>query len=99
MMPFPGKESKKGEPGPAKAYRPELPGSRQSEEEWETDRFGVATIRSKVFPALADWMFIVAALFSAANEVISEGQVIVRILFGAAFVWMGVDLRRRTQSE
>jgi len=57
--------------------------------------FGVATIRARVFPAAAGWTFIAAALFSAANEVFSEGQLIGRILFGAAFVWMGVELRRR----
>lgn len=59
--------------------------------------FGVATIRAKVFPAVAGWIFIAAALFAAANEIFAEGQLIARALFGAAFVLLGLDLRSRTQ--
>jgi len=61
--------------------------------------FGIATIRARVFPALAGWMFIAAALFAAANEVFAEGQLISRALFGAAFIWLGKDLHRRTPTE
>lgn len=61
--------------------------------------FGAATIRGKVFPALAGWTFILAALFAAANEVFSAGQLISRVLFGVAFVWLGIALRGRTQAE
>lgn len=59
--------------------------------------FGAATVRAKVFPAATGWMFIAAALLSAASEVFAPGQLIGRTLFAAAFVWMGVELRRRTQ--
>ncbi|MCP5070583.1 MAG: hypothetical protein GY946_28800 [bacterium] len=56
--------------------------------------FGIATIRAKVFPAVGGWLFIAAALFSAANEALPQGQLIGRTLFAVAFVWMGVDLIR-----
>lgn len=58
--------------------------------------FGAATIRGKVFPGLAGWTFIAAALFAAANEVWSGGQLVSRALFASAFVWMGTALRNRT---
>ncbi len=58
--------------------------------------FGVATIRAKVFPPLAGWIFIAAALLAAANEAVPEGQLVARALFGAGFIWLGADLRRRT---
>lgn len=61
--------------------------------------FGVATIRAKVFPPLAGWVFIAAALLAAANEVIPEGQLVARALFGAGFIWLGADLRRRTPKD
>ena len=61
--------------------------------------FGVATIRAKVFPAVTGWIFIAAALFAAANQFFSEGQLISRALFGASFIWMGFDLRSRTQTD
>ncbi|MHC4409106.1 MAG: hypothetical protein ACYS0F_08900 [Planctomycetota bacterium] len=61
--------------------------------------FGVATIRAKVFRTAAGWMFVAAALFSAANEVLPGGQLIGRTLFGAAFLWLGVELRGRTQAN
>lgn len=61
--------------------------------------FGVATIRGKVFPALAGWAFILAALFAAANEVFSAGQLISRAMFGVAFVWLGSALMGRTPTE
>jgi hypothetical protein len=58
--------------------------------------FGAATIRARVFPGLAGWTFIAAALFAAANEVWSGGQLVSRALFASAFVWMGTALRNRT---
>jgi hypothetical protein len=60
--------------------------------------FGAATIRAKVFPGLAGWTFIAAALFAAANEVWSGGQLVSRALFALVFVWMGGVLRSRTAS-
>lgn len=60
--------------------------------------FGAATIRAKVFPRLAGWVLIAAALFAAANQVWAEGQLVSRALFGVAFVWLGFALRRRVQS-
>ena len=61
--------------------------------------FGVATIRAKVFPTVAGWMFIAAALFAAANQVWEEGQLVSRALFGAAFVWFGVAIRQQNQPD
>jgi hypothetical protein len=61
--------------------------------------FGVATIRAKVYRAAAGWMFVTAALFSAANEALPGGQLVGRALFGAAFFWMGIELRGRTQAS
>lgn len=55
--------------------------------------FGTATIRAKVFPALAGWLFIAAALFAAANQVFEEGQLISRALFAFSFMWLGIALR------
>lgn len=57
--------------------------------------FGAATIRSKVFPAVAGWLLIVAAGFAAANQVFVEGQLVSRALFGVSFIWLGVVLRQR----
>lgn len=57
--------------------------------------FGSATIRAKVFPALSGWFFIAAALFAAANQVFSEGQLISRALFAMAFIWAGGMLMRQ----
>ena len=56
--------------------------------------FGWATIRSKVFTAAAGWLFIAAALFAGLNQVFAEGQLISRLLFAAAFVWLGALLMR-----
>ena len=61
--------------------------------------FGVASIRGKVFPVLAGWMFIAAALFAAANQVWEPAQLVSRALFGAGFVWFGVVLRQQHQSD
>lgn len=55
--------------------------------------FGVATIRSKVFPRPAGWLFIGAALFAAANEFLGEAQLVSRTLFAAAFIWLGITIR------
>ncbi len=61
--------------------------------------FGAATIRAKVYPQMAGWVFIAAALLSAANEVIPGGQLVGRALFGAGFIWLGADLRKRTPND
>lgn len=61
--------------------------------------FGVVTIRSKVYPSLVGWTFIAAALFAAANELWTGGQLVSRALFAVAFIWLGVDLRQRTPAK
>lgn len=61
--------------------------------------FGVATIRAKVFPPLGGWIFIAAALLAAANEVVPDGQLVARALFGAGFIRLGADLRGRTPKD
>ena len=61
--------------------------------------FGVAVIRARVFPPLAGWIFIAAAALAAANEVVPEGQMVARGLFGAGLIWLGADLRRRTPRD
>ena len=54
--------------------------------------FGAATIRARVLPRPGGWLIIVAALFAAANEAIDAAQLISRILFAAAFVFLGSAL-------
>lgn len=61
--------------------------------------FGVATIRAKVFPSLAGWTLIVAALFAGLNEIWDGGQLVSRALFAVAFIWLGAHLRGRTQAD
>ncbi len=61
--------------------------------------FGVATIRAKVLPAIAGWMFIAAALLAAANQAFAEAQLISRTLFAAGFIWFGVALGRTTPTR
>lgn len=56
--------------------------------------FGIATIRAKVFPSAAGWVFIAAALMAAANQVWGGAQLVSRTLFGIAFLWLGLRLRR-----
>ena len=58
--------------------------------------FGIATIRSNVFPGLAGWALIAAAVFAAVNEVWDGGQLVSRALFAVAFIWLGAALRQRT---
>lgn len=60
--------------------------------------FGVATIRSNVFPGLAGWTLIAAALFAAVNEVWVGGQLVSRALFAITFVWLGSSVRRQAQA-
>lgn len=60
--------------------------------------FGVATIRGKVFPVWTGWLFVAAATFAAANQVWAEGQLVSRALFAVAFIWLGIDLRKRILS-
>lgn len=60
--------------------------------------FGVATIRARVFSLWTGWLFVGAAAFAAANQVWAEGQLVSRALFAVAFIWLGIDLRRRTPS-
>lgn len=57
--------------------------------------FGVATIRSRVFPAATGWLLIAAAALAAANQIFEEGQLISRALFAASFIWLGTISRRR----
>jgi len=57
--------------------------------------FGISTIRAKVYPSLAGYMFIAAALFAGLNEAWEGGQLVSRTLFAAVFVWLGAYLRRR----
>ncbi len=57
--------------------------------------FGAATIRGKVFPSTAGWLFIAAALFAAANQVFAAGQLVSRTLFAVSFVWFGLSLREQ----
>ncbi len=54
--------------------------------------FGAATIRARVLPRPGAWLIIIAALFAAANEAIDAAQLISRILFAAAFVFLGSAL-------
>ena len=61
--------------------------------------FGVASIRAKVFPVLAGWMFIAAALFAAVNQVWEPAQLVSRALFGVGFVWFGLVLRQQHQPD
>ena len=61
--------------------------------------FGIATIRARVFPALAGWLFIAAALLAAANQAFAEGQLVARALFAVAFVRLGASMRRRPGSR
>ncbi|MHC4163104.1 MAG: hypothetical protein ACYSUM_13330 [Planctomycetota bacterium] len=51
--------------------------------------FGIATIRGRVLPAIGGWLFIAAAVFAAANEAFSEAQLVARVLFAVAFIWLG----------
>ena len=60
--------------------------------------FGIGTIRGGVFPVYTGWMFIVAALFAAANQVFPSGQLISRALFAVAIAWMGLALTRLVES-
>ena len=57
--------------------------------------FGAATVRAKVLPAVAGWLFIAAALFAAANQVFEAGQLISRGLFAVGFVWFGFAVRAK----
>ena len=57
--------------------------------------FGAATIRAKVLPGVAGWLFIAAAVFAAANQVFEAGQLISRGLFAVGFVWFGAAVRAR----
>lgn len=57
--------------------------------------FGVVTMKTGVFARGAGVLLIGAALFAAANQVFPPGQLISRLLFAAAFVWMGSSLWRR----
>lgn len=58
--------------------------------------FGVATIRARALPPAGGWLFIGAALFAAANQVFPAGQLVSRALFAAAFVILGLAVRRHT---
>jgi hypothetical protein len=60
--------------------------------------FGIATIRGRVLPAIGGWLFIAAAVFAAANQALSEAQLISRTLFAAAFIWLGFALLSAPQA-
>ena len=61
--------------------------------------FGIATIRGRVLPAVGGWLFIAAAVFAAANEAFSEAQLIARMLFAVAFIWLGFAVLRASPAD
>jgi hypothetical protein len=59
--------------------------------------FGVATIRGGALPRIGGWLFIVAALFSAANQVTPALQFISVPSFALGFIWLGAALRKTVE--